>query len=103
MTTLQHTPGPWEANHAGRKENGAAARIEHRGSILAYIVNANSESEYEANARLIAAAPELLAALREVVGEWDEAHADEDNRTGFTPDTGGIAFARIIIAKATQS
>jgi hypothetical protein len=50
---------------------------------------------------MIEAAPDLLAALLEVVGEWDSSHADEDHRSGYTLDTGGISQARTAIARAT--
>ena len=53
------------------------------------------------SARLIAAAPDLLAALEELIAEWDAKHADEDYRTGYTLDTGGIRMARDAIARAT--
>ena len=44
---------------------------------------------------------DLLAALQELIGEWDAVHADEDHRTGYTLDTGGISMARAAIARAT--
>lgn len=43
----------------------------------------------------------LLAALQELLAEWDARHADEDHRTGYTLDTAGIAAARAAIAAAT--
>lgn len=61
------TPGPWKAqqgigNHqflSPRIEIVADGELPERGEILAVVVN----SEDEANARLIAAAPDLLRAL----------------------------------------
>ena len=41
----------------------------------------------------------LAEALDEVVAEWDAARAEEDHRTGITQDTGGIALARIALAR----
>ena len=54
-----------------------------------------------ADRALIAAAPELLLALSELISEWDEQHAEEDHRTGYTLETYGMVLARAAIAKAT--
>ena len=67
----EHTPGPWRVETRG----GMAGR-EVR-AVATYVVatvntTSNDEGNREANARLIAAAPELLTALREMVKAVDE-------------------------------
>jgi len=68
----KHTPGPWQvvpaakAEHpwvVGDAEGGSIASCEPMGPWM-------SAAEATANARLIAAAPEILAALKSLVGEW---------------------------------
>lgn len=76
--TAQHTPGPW---HFSENLRGGAFEIREPDSdaIIADIVDGAHVSSddgdpeidwetQEANARLIAAAPELLAALEDVCG-----------------------------------
>ena len=93
-----HTPGPWFRDQHGHvygwkpTENGKA-------SVL-LIDNRHSEAT-SADKNLIAAAPELLNALQELVAEWDTRNAAEDHRSGYTLGTAGIAMARAAIAKAT--
>ena len=58
----KHTPGPWKVNL-----NGAV--LSFNGDIIPHLMTLTrsgeiTESEYEANARLIVAAPELLEALK---------------------------------------
>ena len=72
-----HTPGPWiaEADWTIVDEGGfEVAHIEHS-------EHHKSQSEAEANARLIAAAPCLLAALQRLVhpmaDDEDREHAEE--------------------------
>jgi hypothetical protein len=79
----KHTPGPW-SQHLVKVQRDITGP---HGQSIAYTRGADwsgdkSESEELANARLIAAAPELLEALREVVAisdrkhdAWDKAHA----------------------------
>ena len=52
--------------------------------------------------RIRNAAFALLAALEELVAEWDTTHADEDQRSGYTPLTGGMIMACDAIAKARE-
>ncbi len=54
--TAKHTPGPWEVDHD-------AIYCAESGDIIAEIDFARDE--YSANARLIAASPDLLEALEE--------------------------------------
>ena len=71
MNTHTHTPGPWHMG-AGNGEGSIFAyngriRLELGGTTLypiAQIGRGWNEVEDEANARLIAAAPEMLAALQ---------------------------------------
>jgi hypothetical protein len=39
----------------------------------------------------------LIQVLSEIVVEWDVQHEHETHQTGYTPDTGGIAWAREIL------
>lgn len=62
LTTSQHTEGPWRANGSlieGPRMAAVVARVEppKLGSA------ARTDAEQHANARLVAASPELLAAL----------------------------------------
>jgi hypothetical protein len=41
--------------------------------------------------------PKLVEALRELLAEWDVMHADEDQRSGITEETGGIVGARALL------
>jgi hypothetical protein len=67
MTTTQHTPGPWKAegwnNLVVNSRDGDTIIIEPGGSKYAKL------EELQANALLIAAAPELLEALKGMM-EW---------------------------------
>lgn len=58
---MKHTPGPWTAE----KTAGGYERIQKDGEIIAWTANQQyiPVKEHEANARLIASAPELLEAL----------------------------------------
>ena len=69
MTTkMTHTPGPWECPGTDGDEWAICHRDRTRKRrTIAHVY-------YEANARLIAAAPDLLAALRRYVQYEDEKH-----------------------------
>lgn len=62
--TTKHTPGPWEVRKYG---SGGIDVIDRNASTVAAIHLDDGDSDiYEADAHLIAAAPELLAALIEL-------------------------------------
>ncbi len=64
----QHTPGPWGNN----KWNCQEHQISANGGTIALVSHSRSlvpENEADANARLIAAAPDLLEALKYLDGE----------------------------------
>ena len=69
----KHTPGPWHVNHAGSAKKGEPFKIDEfyvyapntqdDTAICADVIDPVTQEPNEANARLIAAAPELLEAL----------------------------------------
>ncbi len=106
MSAPKYTPGPWRKGdtratgstmvHAANWDRKSG---EH-GEVTVALVNGRA-GEQEANARLIAAAPELLAALQDLA-EWGSG-------AGWTMPGPGpaksradvLARARAAIAKAT--
>lgn len=72
MSKAQHTPGPWhvvtcvEDDPTTRYIDDAPGEDGERGYYLAEVEHYDLQ-ELEANARLIAAAPELLEALERIV------------------------------------
>ena len=102
----KHTPGPWEA-HPLEFQNwlkyGARVGPECGGSNIAHVYAA---PETEANARLIAAAPDLLAACEALpLSKFGDDMADcdaadfKDNALAFF---GAMRLARAAIAKARR-
>lgn len=81
----QHTPGPWTIEHTDEIYGADSAPV-------AYVQDTDrTNQQNRANARLIAAAPELLAALKRIV-EWDDADCDAS--------LASINAARAVITKA---
>lgn len=86
MSKAKHTPGPWDENN-GRVFRG------NSGSIC-ILTDQHSFGEYRANARLIAAAPELLEALQSII-EIGKRNTENPKYDGY------YDAARAAIAKAT--
>jgi len=105
----QHTPGSWHQPIRYSAEDGTdvpCGSIEDsRGRPIAVISwPERSSDQIIANARLIAASPDLLEALQELVAEHDfkaEAYTAKHPMC-FPKDTYGVELARAAIAKATQ-
>jgi hypothetical protein len=87
----QHTPAPWVIAH-GRCIYGSGDLVK---PFVASVEDDHNDSETAANARLIAAAPDLLAVLRDVREAW-LAGRIEDVEGILTGDV-----CRDVIAKAT--
>lgn len=67
----KHTPGPW---YADKLQDLNAFNVFQHGatySLLTITPDGNSGRDVEPDARLIAAAPELLEALKETIATWD--------------------------------
>lgn len=100
-----HTPGPW---HIGAG-NGAGAIFSDEGRMLlteaggttlfpiATVCYGYRDDEDEANAHLIAAAPDLLAALKDLLDQADETYPHFESPRG----TANRMLARAAIEKAT--
>ncbi len=93
----QHTPGPWVASPAIR----SGFTIDAKCDPWLIVTTSDEEGRYgsietEANARLIAAAPELLAALQVVLRDYTAVHDIGD--VEMQP---ALYQARAAITKAT--
>lgn len=89
-----HTHGPWRTKRWTSKESGIVATIDGKESdICGYALNAN--------ARLIAAAPELLAALIALAPILATAESNASGNPEWEAVSAKINAARAAIAKAT--
>jgi len=92
----KYTPGPWEVK--GSKidsEYGTVATTESHGASLEKDGRFGAYKDYEANAKLIAAAPELLEALEYLVSLIDEGVNPIIIRGG-----NGMAISKEAVSKA---
>jgi hypothetical protein len=85
-----HTPGPWRLDTGSNPGSPKGMAVCEGPFIIANVVDLSNHAK--ANARLIAAAPELLAALELFVG-WYSIGEDSQNAI--------IRRGRDVIAKAT--
>ena len=98
---MKHTPGPWQIDDMGDSFDVITNSDHPLGPTWIAKVISGYDGDIE-NAKLIAAAPTLLEACSELLAEWDADHADEDHRTGITPETYGIQLIRQAIKKASE-
>jgi len=84
---MKHTPGPWELSEAQYKEGFGTYRrveqVEQFGDVVASVcirhaVNHTLDACGDANARLIAAAPNLLEALEVILRDHMAVHGVGD-------------------------
>ena len=99
----QHTPGPWKPACGARGTTCRHPAILWDGGQVGNATWQGSEAATDANARLIAAAPELLEALQEMVAGDAEAIAEADALGVPFPDEMLTAYRRAVaaISKAT--
>lgn len=86
----KHTPGPWHTQHVHPYTHIKS----DKNPMIAVVrsVLTDSRQEFEANAHLIAAAPEMLEALEMMLGILTVA--------GIAADTEAVQHLRSVIAKA---
>ena len=100
MTDSKHTPGRWYVGASGRII--MCRMIAGNNVPVAQITGPLPNDEIKANARLIAAAPDLLAALRECITDDDAAcYRTDDPRVVHRRLNAINDAARTAIAKAT--
>lgn len=88
MSNYKFTPGPWHRNSIG----GVSSETTKQVALIAF-TGYEAPDEYEANAKLIAAAPELLKFAEHFL----------DNLEGFMPEAvRTIAELKALIKKATE-
>lgn len=96
--SVVHTPGPWKiANNSRSVLAGAGSvKINQQAGPAAQsaAVEARNEFTLRANAKLIAAAPDILDALRKIRGELCRRHSPLVVETDY-------AYINAAIAKAT--
>ena len=104
--SAQHTPGPWKLDGAANTNDLDIIAPTGRITMLDCEISEVSEDVLTANAHLIAAAPDLLAALQNCVNVLslalplfdDESTDDKDSRE----EVGSVLdAARDALAKAT--
>lgn len=79
MKTTKHTPGPWTYLSNGRVSQDADKHITIVQGYSWSSAPSIKSDEYEANARLIAKAPELLTALVDTLDALhNETHGQDD-------------------------
>src|SRR5258708_5011176 len=101
---MKHTPGPWSVGDGSAESMYAGSNIvqAHRpdSAALFNLADVNIHFEAEANARLIAAAPELLEALRQCMPQIHECASANCAADGHHECPYGLA--RAAIKKATE-
>jgi hypothetical protein len=92
----KHTPGPWERHETGPI---VGPKLDDKPVWLRPVIARFETGVKEADARLIAAAPELLEALEELYHLIDTAH---DGDRVFTFELAQKAQAAIAKARGTK-
>lgn len=88
----KHTPGPWSASKHGTPDYAPQYGVYAGDSARDHVIVMGPNAQ--ADAALIAAAPEMLAALAELVAEADEHPGWEGHAR---PDTAGFQLARDVL------
>lgn len=93
MADIKHTPGPWFTFNDGKRVAGPESTIGAGQGVALCSMRARSDDEAKANALLIAAAPDLLDALKAALELLEREFPKP-------APNGQIAKARRAIAKA---
>ncbi len=102
----KHTPGPWITEEGWRElgritVSAATTKTAKERGLIASTDGTPFREQEQANARLIAAAPELLAALKIALGQMEESKPL--NAVHMSSLKADIEIVRAAIAKATAT
>ncbi|MBW3095668.1 hypothetical protein [Pseudohoeflea coraliihabitans] len=108
MTESKHTPGPWGAERAAfpvfeAYDFAIRASVGHGPVVIGEAFGRATQTVYlpaEANARLIAAAPDLLEALEGLLAKYTELVSSGDCGSWDPEKESEVIAARAAIAKA---
>lgn len=110
MTETKHTPGPWTVEEYGDDETPTLVIHKDSESRVCFMATPGSHGDLamiEADAHLIAAAPDMLAALKAASGYLLNAAIDLETgapkKTALATINGGLDLVRAAIAKATAT
>lgn len=102
-----HTPGPWEVDESGDvrqvrpRTDAERAAGQCAGYRVAILASGPADPSDGANARLIAAAPEMLEALQMLISCVYDADGASGYKEQWTEERPQIRAARAAIRKAT--
>lgn len=108
----KHTPGPW-VSARDFDENGRRAKVTTIAVCCDFVIglpaayeggnyrDGDPSGDPEADARLIAAAPDLLEALKALAGLYPSAEEMNDSDEYSVTEIDWVEIARAAIAKAT--
>jgi hypothetical protein len=94
-----HTPGPWLVRGRGLISVNTKADK----SIVAEVITNGTRSETKSNARLIAAAPDMLAALQEIADGLADTRSTPGQHMTLIPKARACEIARAAIARASDA
>lgn len=102
MSPAQHTKGPWLVVPPLKNTGGSVATIATDRVFIAHVADLNlaDTTEEDANTHLIAAAPELLAALEMILAESDHDGYGARTDAQIPRLRAALGTARAAIAKA---
>lgn len=100
---MSHTPGPWQftANMYGISNKRVYGVEDKNGPFPEGVANCGFGVWSEANAHLIAAAPEMLEALKLLAQEVDDLSANNLDSHNWTHHQQLLTLAHTAINKAT--
>ena len=93
----KHTPGPWYYTNEGINSMGIVEKDGTNIMHMATLQNSSASRHMEANARLIAAAPDLLEALKIFLNEFNDSEVMMRTPIAYYK---AVSAARAAIAKA---
>lgn len=100
MSEAKHTPGPWRVSERGERTPYTEICVINAPGGEVEIITDNESSDTIADARLIAAAPEMYEALTAMLHRFEIYCGGPDNPYGGHTDGELLNRARSAIAKA---